>query len=112
MSADPWASEKSVQGRITFKLASRREVRVRSFGYSGTYDGLLEGVPTRLMNEQLIERYLQSERRIPNDPAPYFVTPLTREVASVVYGFLPSVAETDWSDRSSLIRRCIFRRLG
>ncbi len=55
MTQDVWLTgDATGQGRITIPLASGRRVWVLRFGYSGTYDGLLEGAPSAELNANII----------------------------------------------------------
>jgi hypothetical protein len=43
-------------GRTTFELASGRTIRLLALDQRGTYEGLLLGVPTREMNQGMLDR--------------------------------------------------------
>src|SRR5262245_30231346 len=55
MPRDPWVPENSsVDRRISIKLASGRNVWVMRFGFSGTYNGVIEGLPDARLNAQIV----------------------------------------------------------
>ena len=80
MSVNPWEPEglQFFERYITFKVPSGRDVWVRSFSYSSTYAGLLEGFPDKSYNDDRVER-CRSERRFPNDPLPLVIRPVSRK---------------------------------
>jgi uncharacterized protein (TIGR02996 family) len=64
-------------------LRSGRFVSLRELRQFGTYEGLLEGLPTREMNQARIERVLGEERNRASGAEPYLIppveTPIKRE---------------------------------
>ena len=65
--------------KIEFKLRSGRNVWVRNFGYSGTYDGLMEGLANAKLNRRIIDAQVRAELHFPSDRPPLVIGPETRE---------------------------------
>jgi hypothetical protein len=61
----------------TIKLRGGREIVLHRLTQWGTYDGLLEGLPTREMNQRTIDRILADERQRADHPA-YLIRPTER----------------------------------
>jgi len=74
--------------RIDVSLASGRLVRVERFGFSWTYEGLLEGLPNARLNQQIIKRALSAASRDRKDGA-CLLTPAMAEEDGGLY--LPEV---------------------
>ena len=53
-----------------------RTVQLRALQQTLTYEGLLEGLPTKEMNKRLIERVLQESSNQIYDVSPYLVKPV------------------------------------
>lgn len=63
--------------RISFTLPSGRLIWVVTFGYSGTYDGLLEGRPNAKMNKEIVDEQLKAAQLRTWDKM-FLFTPETR----------------------------------
>ena len=75
--SNPWSLDRS-DDKIGFNVPSGRNVWVRSFHYSGTYDGVMAGLPSKARNDELLQSYVKMERRFPGDPQPLLIAPETR----------------------------------
>lgn len=64
-----------MSNRSEFKLGDGRSIRLMSIDQWGTYSGLLEGVPTKEMNERYI-RYTMDEARKRRNFEPYLIPPI------------------------------------
>ena len=62
------------------KLESGREVALRELQQRSTYEGLLNGLPTREKNQKLLARLLQENAHRRYGVAPYIITPIEREI--------------------------------
>src|SRR4051812_34654408 len=63
----------------SLRLRSGREVRVLTLRQEAVYSGLIEGLPTKQMNQRIIERLLTEERR--PEWEPYLIVPEETPIA-------------------------------
>lgn len=64
----------------TVTLHSGRRIVLRELRQRMTYEGLLEGFPTRRLNEAHIERLVEEYRRSPGFGAPHVIRPIETPV--------------------------------
>jgi hypothetical protein len=68
-----------MSNRSEFKIRDGRSIRLIAIDQWGTYSGLLEGVPTKEMNERHI-RYTMDEARKRRKFEPYLIPPVETSI--------------------------------
>ncbi|MFP2932888.1 hypothetical protein ACLESO_48625 [Pyxidicoccus sp. 3LG] len=61
-------------------LLTGRDVSIRSLDQSRTYEGLLEGLPTRQMNQRILQRLVEEARSKVHGVEPYLVPPREKPI--------------------------------
>lgn len=66
--------------REDVKLLTGREISLRSIEQFRVYEGLLEGLPTRQMNQRQLEALREQARRLLRGVEPYLVPPTEKPI--------------------------------
>jgi len=74
------AKEPSKRTRTTIELASGREIRLLAIDQSGTYEGLLLGIPTMEMNQEKMDKLSVSYVRPGEYGVPLLLEPEQRPI--------------------------------
>jgi hypothetical protein len=78
-----------VGGSAELGLLSGRRIHLRELWQYRTYDGLLEGLPTEVMNEGMLQHLLARYRDQPYPGAPYLIRPTERRIETSQGGPYP-----------------------
>ena len=62
------------------KLQTGRSIYLRELRQYEVYEGLLNGLPTRELNEKFMARLLEEEASPTYQSAPYIITPIERKI--------------------------------